>query len=97
MNVSQPMLAAATPAVATPAETSREPSDRSEQFVAVTGPESEQVNASTMVVVAYGVFWLLAIAFVYLTYRSQSRLSARLSELELKLSKHTASAKAPAS
>jgi hypothetical protein len=65
------------------------PTDRSGQFVAVTGPESEQVSASAMVVAAYGLFWLIAFGFVYITYRSQVRLAARLAALEQKLPKDT--------
>jgi hypothetical protein len=65
------------------------PTDRSSEFVAVTGAESEQVSAPAMVVAAYGVFWLLAFAFIYMTYRSQSQLAARVAQLEKKLPKDT--------
>jgi hypothetical protein len=65
------------------------PTDRGEQFVAVTGPESEQVSAPAMVVGAYGLFWLIAFGFVYLTYRSQVRLATRLAKLEQRLPKDT--------
>lgn len=65
----------------------KSPDARSDQFVAVTGPETEQVNASMMVVVAYGLFWVLAFGFVYMTYRSQLRLAAKVAEIEKKLPK----------
>lgn len=63
------------------------PNERAGQFVAVTGPESEQVSASGMVVAAYGLFWLIVFAVVVLTYRSQVKLTARIAELEKKLPK----------
>lgn len=84
MHLSYRFIAAAAPqSDATP---EGNPSARAEQFVAVSGSESEQVSASGMVVTAYGLFWLLAVAFVYLTFRSQARLQARLGELEKRLS-----------
>lgn len=66
---------------------SANPDARSDQFVAVSGPDTEQVSAHAMVVVAYGLFWFLAFAFVYQTYRRQIRLSARIAEIEKKLPK----------
>ena len=62
-------------------------SGRSGQFIAVTGPEAEQVNASAMVVIAYGLFWALAIVFVYLTFRAQQKLTSRIADLEKRLPK----------
>lgn len=73
------------------------PSARAEQFVAVSGSESEQVNASAMVITAYGLFWLLAVGFVYLTFRSQSRLYTRLGEVEKRLSEQRSETKDAAS
>ncbi|HEY5961342.1 MAG TPA: hypothetical protein VIV60_32515 [Polyangiaceae bacterium] len=76
-------------ATSAPAVASAAPADRSSEFVAVTGAESDQVSAPLMVVAAYGIFWLLAFAFIYMTYQSQSRLAARVAELEKKLPKDT--------
>jgi hypothetical protein len=82
------LYAAPSPALASDdVSTAASPTDRSGQFVAVTGPESEQVSASAMVIAAYGLFWLIAFAFIVLTYRSQIRLTARVAELEKKLPK----------
>jgi hypothetical protein len=64
-----------------------EPTERAEQFVAVSGPESEQVSASGMVVGAYGLFWLIVFAVVGQTYRSQAKLMLRIADIEKKLSK----------
>ncbi|HMA96609.1 MAG TPA: hypothetical protein VKP30_28180 [Polyangiaceae bacterium] len=84
------IVAAASPGDAAP---EGNPSGRAEQFVAVSGSESEQVNASAMVIAAYGLFWLLAIGFIYLTFRSQSRLLARLGEVEKRLSEQRSETK----
>jgi hypothetical protein len=97
MDVSEYKLAAATPAGAVAEEANRDPGNRSEQFVAVTGPEAEQVSASAMVVAAYGLFWLLAIVFVYLTYRGQARLIGRVAELEARLAEQSNTSKEPTS
>jgi hypothetical protein len=94
MDASKQLLAAA-PTGANSDDTNRNPSDRSEQFVAVTGSESEQVNASAMVVAAYSLFWLLAVAFVYLTYRNQARLRTQIADLQKQLAKPTVAAKDP--
>lgn len=96
MDVSYQLLAAATPPGSSGDDSTRTPSDRAEQFVAVSGSESEQVNASAMVVAAYALFWLLAVAFIYVTYRNQSRMSARVADLESRLAKHAAVVKDPA-
>lgn len=96
MDVSNQLLAAATPQGSPRDDATANPSDRAEQFVAVSGSEAEQVNASAMVVAAYSLFWLLAVAFIYLTYRNQSRLRARVADLENRLVKQTAVAKDPA-
>jgi len=60
-------------------------SDRTDQFVAVTGAESEQVSASAMVLGAYGLFWLIVFAMVAMTYRSQAKLLVRIADLEKRL------------
>jgi hypothetical protein len=64
-----------------------EPTERAGQFVAVTGPESEQVSASGMVVGAYGLLWVIVFAVVAATYRSQAKLIQRIADIEKRLSK----------
>ena len=79
--------AAHAPDVGNVAPSTASPSARADQFVAVTGPESEQVSASAMVVAAYGLFWLAVFVIVFMTFRSQGRLVARIDELEKRLPK----------
>ncbi len=87
-NTLLPILAVSSPDVGHDGDVaSAGPNERAGQFVAVTGPESEQVSASGMVVAAYGIFWLVVFAVVVLTYRSQLKLTARIAELEKRLPK----------
>jgi hypothetical protein len=82
------ILAASSPDVGRDeADTTAGPNERAGQFIAVAGPESEQVSASGMVVAAYGLFWLIVFAVVVQTYWSQVKLAARVAELEKKLPK----------
>lgn len=66
------------------------PADRSSQFVAVTGSEAEQTNANTLVVAAYGLFWLFTFVLVWVTFRGQQRLKSRMTDLERRLAKDVA-------
>jgi len=66
-----------------------DPASRSSEFVAVTGPGTEQVSAPVLVVAAYALFWVLAVAFIAMTWRAQQRLAARISELERRLTDET--------
>ncbi len=66
------------------------PESRAAQFVPVSGPELENTSASTMLVTAYVLFWLLLLVFVWLTWRRQQRLSLRLGQLESEITKLTA-------
>ena len=63
------------------------PESRAAQFVPVSGPEQETTSATTMLVTAYVLFWLMLLAFVWLTWRRQERLSHRLAQLESQLAK----------
>jgi CcmD family protein len=72
------------------AVTPSSPANRSAQFVPVSGPEQETTSATTMLVTAYVVFWLLLLGFVWLTWRRQQRLANRLGQLESQIAKlHT--------
>lgn len=66
-----------------------EPADRSSQFVAVTGSEAEHTNATTLVVAAYGLFWLFTFVLVWVTFQGQKRLQSRMGDLERRLSEDT--------
>ena len=63
------------------------PEERSTQFVAVTGPERQNTSATTMLVTAYALFWLLLMVFIWMTWRRQQRLSNRLQQLESQIAK----------
>ena len=57
------------------------PNDRATTFQAVQG-ESEHYNGATLLVTAYAALWVIVLAWVALSWRRQSGLQARLSELE---------------
>lgn len=68
---------ASAPASGTPLT----PADRSTEFVAVQGgPES--TSAEVLLVAAYLIMWAILLVFLLLTWRKQSRIEARLSELD---------------
>ena len=60
------------------------PADRSTEFVAVQGG-SEGTSAETLLVVAYLVMWAILLGFLLMTWRKQSRIEARLTELDAAL------------
>ena len=68
---------AGAPAAGTPLT----PADRSTEFVAVQGG-SEGTSAEVLLVTAYLVMWAILLAFLLLTWRKQSRIETRLSELD---------------
>lgn len=57
------------------------PSDRSTEFVAVQGG-GDTTSASTLLVSAYVGMWVILLGFVFLSYRRQTRVEARIGELE---------------
>ena len=61
--------------------TSTDPSARSTEFVAVQGG-GETTSAEALLVTAYLVMWALLLGFVFLSWRRQSRVETRISELE---------------
>ncbi len=65
-----------------PNSVSASPETRSAQFVPVSGPDQESTNATTMLVAAYVLFWLLLLAFVWLTWRRQQQIARRLRQVE---------------
>ena len=67
--------------------------DRTDQFVPVQGG-TETTSAAEMLVIAYTLMWLLALLFVYLTWRRQNALDRRISELQNALAARTAREKA---
>ncbi|HTA89034.1 MAG TPA: CcmD family protein [Polyangiaceae bacterium] len=61
-----------------------DPNARSTEFVAVQGG-GDTTSAATLLVTAYIVMWALLLGFVFLSWRRQGRVEARLSELEKSL------------
>jgi len=61
--------------------TSQDPAARSQQFVPVEG-NAETTSAEALLVAAYLVMWALLIAFIGFGWRRQSRVEARLAEIE---------------
>lgn len=60
------------------------PADRSTEFVAVQGG-AEGTSAETLLVAAYLVMWAILLFFLLLTWRKQSRIEARLSDIDAAL------------
>jgi hypothetical protein len=54
--------------------------DRAQEFVAVEGGR-ETTSAEALVVVAYGLFWLLLLGFLFMTWRRQRDLDAKIARL----------------
>ena len=72
MNQAQPADSAATLS---------DPSSRSTEFVAVTGG-GETTSAASLLIAAYVVMWALLVGFIFLSWRRQSQVEIRISELE---------------
>jgi CcmD family protein len=62
------------------------PENRSTEFVAVQGG-GDTTPASTLLVSAYVVMWALLLGFLFLTWRRQQRIEARLGELDRALAR----------
>ena len=60
--------------------------NRSTEFVAVQGG-GDTTPASTLLVSAYVVMWALPLGFLFLTWRRQQRIEARLGELDRALAR----------
>jgi CcmD family protein len=61
-------------------------SERSTEFVPFSGNE-ETSNAGTLLVVAYLLMWAAVFGFLFLSWRRQRKIDARLGELEQALKK----------
>jgi CcmD family protein len=59
------------------------PSDsgRNSEFRAVEGG-SETMSGETLLVEAYAALWIILFGFVFLSWRKQARIDARVAELE---------------
>jgi CcmD family protein len=57
------------------------PEDRSTEFVAVEGG-NDTTSSEALLVSAYLVMWALLLGFVWLTWRRQQKMEARVMDLE---------------
>jgi len=60
------------------------PADRSTEFVPVQGG-TEGTSAEVLLVAAYLLMWAILLGFLLLTWRKQSRIEARIAELDATL------------
>jgi CcmD family protein len=58
------------------------PDSRDTQFRAVEGGSSEVASGSTLLVEAYAAVWIILLGFLLASWRRQSRIDARVAELE---------------
>lgn len=96
-NTTNPSAAASqgsAPAGATSASAS-DPDGRATEFTAVEGG-NERYSGSTLLVEAYAAIWLILMAWIFMLWKKQATLTARLDGLEAAIDRAAASeAKAP--
>jgi hypothetical protein len=71
-----------------PPHTALTPEERSTEFVPVQGG-TEGTSAEHLLVAAYLLMWAVLVLFVFLTWRRQTRIDARLGELHATLRRTT--------
>ena len=64
-----------------PSDPAADPSQRSTEFHAVDGG-AEVMSGETLLVEAYAALWVILFGFIFVSWRRQSRIDARVSELE---------------
>ncbi|MBI5533749.1 MAG: CcmD family protein [Deltaproteobacteria bacterium] len=76
----------ALPVPSATATTQASPDDRASGFSAVEGgPETR--SGTVLLVEAYAAIWLILFGFIWLTFRKQRALNARIDDLETALRK----------
>jgi hypothetical protein len=68
------------------------PDDRATEFKAVEGG-GETRSGATLMVEAYALIWLILMAWIYMLWRKQASLHARLDDLEKVIDKAAAASK----
>lgn len=63
--------------------------DRSQEFKAVTGGNTETSSAEGLLITAYVLMWAILMGFLFVTFRRQAAVAKRLSDLERVLPKRT--------
>lgn len=61
--------------------------ERAAEFQAVEGGPAT-TSGELLLVEAYAIVWLLVFAFIFVSWRRQARLDARMGELEKRLAEH---------
>lgn len=74
-------LALAAPAAVALAQDEDPAASRSATFEAAEGPQAEQVPGGTLLVVAYGIIWLLVFGFVASVALRQTRTAREIARL----------------
>ncbi len=88
----QPSSSAATAAPSAPSS----PDSRATDFRAVEGGVTEQYSGATLLVEAYAAIWLILMAWIFLMWRKQATLAARLDGLEAAIDRAEAAKSAAA-
>ena len=68
----------------------QQPADRATEFTTVAS--GEHYDGSTLMVAAYAAIWVLLMAWIYLLWRKQAMLAARLDGLERSIDRAAAAA-----
>jgi len=79
--VASSILAVAGQTPERPSDQAADPSQRSTEFHAVEGG-AEVMSGETLLVEAYAALWIILFGFIFVSWRRQSRIDARVSELE---------------
>ena len=78
-NFTAALAASGTPATSSSA--SADPDSRATEFTAVEGG-NQQYSGSTLLVEAYAAIWLILMVWLFMLWRKQASLTARLDGLE---------------
>jgi len=79
--VASSALALAGQAPERPSDQAADPAQRGTEFRAVEGG-AEVMSGETLLVEAYAALWIILFAFIFVSWRRQSRIDARVGELE---------------
>jgi hypothetical protein len=70
------------------------PGSRGTSFVPVEGGSTEQHSGATLLIEAYAVLWIILMTWLFMLWRKQSSLHAKLDDLERVLDRAAAAAAA---
>lgn len=72
------------------ASSSAAPQDRAATYQAVPAGAGEQHNGDNLVVAAYSILWLILMAWLFVMWRKQASLHAKIDDLEKTLDRAAA-------